>query len=521
MTSRNRNFAILGIVAGAARAAAPVVPSSPRSPRSSASTCGRHRARLPGPPHAAGADRHAAGGRRRDQHDPQAHQLARRLRVGDPALGPRPDLGRPPGRAERRARDRAGGHHRAAPVLRLGAERARRPRPGLALRGYARRCSRPRRSPRSRSRRPRPRRAAGLRHDAARRPTRRTTRRAGRRYYLFGPDEIPIGPDSKPLRTGDYDPGSTCEEVLSDFDAGAGRRRRSTPRAPPALDELEALGSGGPPAGSRVIEVPKGIVVVEAEPVENQPAQIKRFFVLEDDSELNGTDIKNPKSNTDPQTNQPVVTMEFTDKGREAFARVTKRIAERGSKIIPPAGTPARAGLPALRDHPRQQDRLAGDDRLRLEPRGHRRAHRRADREHRRASRRRTTSRRACASARCRSSSSSSRTRRCRPRSASRRCDQGLIAGAVGLVLTILFLLIFYRVLGLVATGCAADLRGPAVRAGQADPDHAHAAGHRGNGAHLGGGRRREHRHVRAHQGGDARRADRSRPRSPPATRRR
>ena len=75
--------------------------------------------------------------------------------------------------------------------------------------------------------------------------------------------------------------------------------------------------------------------------------------------------------------------MEFTDKGREAFARVTKRIAERGSKIIPPAGHAARADLPALRDHARQQDRLAGDDRLRLEPRGHRRPHRRADREHR------------------------------------------------------------------------------------------------------------------------------------------
>ena len=32
--------------------------------------------------------------------------------------------------------------------------------------------------------------------------------------------------------------------------------------------------------------------------------------------------------------------MEFTDRGREAFARVTARIADRGSKIIPQAGTP-------------------------------------------------------------------------------------------------------------------------------------------------------------------------------------
>ena len=52
--------------------------------------------------------------------------------------------------------------------------------------------------------------------------------------------------------------------------------------------------------------------------------------MLEDDSELSGEDIKNPEASTDPNTNAPLVTMEFTDKGREAFARVTKRIAERG-----------------------------------------------------------------------------------------------------------------------------------------------------------------------------------------------
>ncbi len=133
----------------------------------------------------------------------------------------------------------------------------------------------------------------------------------------------------------------------------APRARRRSPTSTPApgkapefakgtacLDELKALGSGGPPAGSRIIEVPRGITIVEAERVPNQPAQIKRFFVLEDDSELNGTEIKNPKAQSDPQTNAPVVTMEFTDKGREAFARVTKRIADRGSKIIPQAGTP-------------------------------------------------------------------------------------------------------------------------------------------------------------------------------------
>ena len=84
--------------------------------------------------------------------------------------------------------------------------------------------------------------------------------------------------------------------------------------------------------------MPQGIVVVEAERAPNQPETVQRFFVLEDDSELSGTDIKNPEQNIDQSTQEPIVTMEFTDKGREAFARVTKRIAQRGSEIILPPG---------------------------------------------------------------------------------------------------------------------------------------------------------------------------------------
>src|SRR5215217_1874546 len=93
-------------------------------------------------------------------------------------------------------------------------------------------------------------------------------------YYLFGPDEIPIGPDGKPLRTGDYDPGGSCDEVLSDFDSEPGSAPKYA-KGTACADQLAELGSGGPPAGSKVVEVPKGIVVVEGERVPNQPPQIK------------------------------------------------------------------------------------------------------------------------------------------------------------------------------------------------------------------------------------------------------
>ena len=173
-----------------------------------------------------------------------------------------------------------------------------------------------------------------------------------------------------------------------------------------ALPELTALGAAGPPVGSKVLKVPQGVVVIGEEATKGAKPGTPPpgYFVIEDDSELSGSDIKNPKVGTDPQTGAPVVTMDFTGKGRRQFAAVTKRIAERGAGQIRHGarGQP----LPALRDHARQPDRLAGHDRLPAEPGRHRRPHRRADRQHRQLSRRPTTWRRTCASARCRSTSS-------------------------------------------------------------------------------------------------------------------
>ena len=151
----------------------------------------------------------------------------------------------------------------------------------------------------------------------------------GDQYYLFGPDRFPIGPNHEPLIEGDYDPSSTCKDLLADYDATEGPPHEY-PEDTECKSQLEALGPAGPPSGSRVYKVPQGIVVVEGEPAPNQSERVHRFFVIEDDSELSGTDIKNPEQGFDPNTNAPLVTMEFTDKGREAFARVTKRIAERG-----------------------------------------------------------------------------------------------------------------------------------------------------------------------------------------------
>ena len=81
------------------------------------------------------------------------------------------------------------------------------------------------------------------------------------RYYLFGPDELPIGPGGRPLRVGNYEPSGSCRDLLADYSAGSGPAPKFA-KDTECQSQLEALGSGGPPAGSRVIKVPEGVVVV-------------------------------------------------------------------------------------------------------------------------------------------------------------------------------------------------------------------------------------------------------------------
>jgi SecD/SecF fusion protein len=121
-------------------------------------------------------------------------------------------------------------------------------------------------------------------------------------YYLFKPNKLlAAGPDS------------SRKDLLTEFD-------------------------GRVPKGYEVLTVPPGTIVVRAEKPDSFPDDrpFDRFFVLNDNPELRGTDIKDPREEPDPTTNQPIVTFRFTDKGRKAFHDVTKRLAERGqTKQVP------------------------------------------------------------------------------------------------------------------------------------------------------------------------------------------
>ena len=97
----------------------------------------------------------------------------------------------------------------------------------------------------------------------------------------------------------------------------------------------DRAGPRAPGPGQRILEVRPGTLVVEAEyDTGKAPKNLNdaRWYVLDDDPSLSGRDIKNPEQNIDQQAGgQPIVTFDFTDKGRKKWQTVTRRIAQRGA----------------------------------------------------------------------------------------------------------------------------------------------------------------------------------------------
>jgi SecD/SecF fusion protein len=101
----------------------------------------------------------------------------------------------------------------------------------------------------------------------------------------------------------------------------------------------EACTNSGKRATS-FLKVPEGYIVVQAEADESDKnavaAASDAYFILKDDPALRGTDIKNPEQNTDSTTGTPNVTFDFTGAGRKKWQQTTREIAQRGSaKLLP------------------------------------------------------------------------------------------------------------------------------------------------------------------------------------------
>jgi len=92
-----------------------------------------------------------------------------------------------------------------------------------------------------------------------------------------------------------------------------------------------------------VVKVPQGTIVVSEKPSDNRGQVLENaepgWFALKDNPSLSGTEITNPKQEAD-ELGQPNVTFKFTDSGRQAFQEVTRKIAQRGAaQSIGPAAS--------------------------------------------------------------------------------------------------------------------------------------------------------------------------------------
>src|SRR4051794_40022936 len=91
----------------------------------------------------------------------------------------------------------------------------------------------------------------------------------------------------------------------------------------------------------KIQKVNEGTVIVRAEQGDNTKQKTDQWYVLNDNPVLRGTDIKNPEQNFD-ELSAPDVTFDFTSSGRKTWQKVTRNIAERGAAQHLP-GQPASA----------------------------------------------------------------------------------------------------------------------------------------------------------------------------------
>jgi SecD/SecF fusion protein len=204
------------------------------------------------------------------------------------------------------------------------------------------------------------------------------------------------------------------------------------------------------------LKVPKGIVVVQKEPQQTGADPPEQWYVLKDEPAVSGDDITDPKANFD-QANQPVVTFDFTDEGREAFARVTKRIANEGLESVPLELQTTICNDPAQADQFSQTFAIVLDNEIRSRPfvnfcenpegidgrTGAQISGLTADESQDLAETLKIGALPVTLSLESTSTVSATLGQQA--------LDQGLKAGMVGLLLVILFLIAYYRFLGVVA----------------------------------------------------------------------
>jgi len=111
---------------------------------------------------------------------------------------------------------------------------------------------------------------------------------------------------------------------------------------------VDPNGKKRPQNAGIVVKVPQGTILISEKPSDSEGQTIEDaepgWYPFKDDPALSGTEITNPKAEQG-ETSGPAVTFQFSGHGRDAFQEVTRQIAQRGQAraIGPAAGEQAAA----------------------------------------------------------------------------------------------------------------------------------------------------------------------------------
>jgi SecD/SecF fusion protein len=150
----------------------------------------------------------------------------------------------------------------------------------------------------------------------------RNNARGGSEYYLFG------APGSAACATAAKDHGKPVAAGVRCLLSGPDTSR---------TDLLSGLPAGVSASQGQQIVIPQGTVVLQAADVSSSQqtpftSPNAQFYVLHDNVALLGNDITNPQQSTD-QTGSPDVQFGFTSHGKQAFQNITSAIAHRGDLV--------------------------------------------------------------------------------------------------------------------------------------------------------------------------------------------
>ena len=155
--------------------------------------------------------------------------------------------------------------------------------------------------------------------------------RLGPQYYLFGaPGSAACAAKAKASHTTPV-AGQHCLLAGPDNETYAVSQQQAQ------QDLAEQLPAGVHLSDGQVLVVPQGTVVLQAAPPTANDkvaftSPTAQFFVLKDNVALRGSDINNPQQSTDTGGN-PDVTFGFSSKGKNEFQNVTAAIAHRGQNV--------------------------------------------------------------------------------------------------------------------------------------------------------------------------------------------